>query len=97
MCDEARGCHLGTPKWVIFAEYVRFNRAIVNKPQRPLRVKFAAPRSLSAQKTRGQILVFVGEAMKHTARCSAIGPISQNAVPKKPTLLYKGLRGGRNS
>lgn len=31
MCDEARGCRLGTPKRVIFAEYVRFNRAIVKK------------------------------------------------------------------
>ena len=31
MCDEARGCRLGTPKRGIFAEYVRFNRAIVTK------------------------------------------------------------------
>ena len=31
MCDEARGCRSGTPERVIFAEYVRFNRAIVTK------------------------------------------------------------------
>ena len=31
--------------------------------------------------------------MKHTARCSAIGPISQNAVPKKAYIYYIGLEG----
>ena len=50
MCDEARGCHSGTPDWVIFAEYVRFNRAIVTIPQQYVVKVFRVSRSLSAQK-----------------------------------------------
>ena len=88
MCDEARGCHSGTPVWVIFAEYVRFNRAIVIKPQLLLCVYFAVFPEFVGAILRGQILVFVGKQMKRTAQCSAIGPISQNAIPKKVFHIY---------
>ena len=43
MCDEARGCRPGTPERVIFAEYVRFNRAIVTKNRNAIVVCTAFP------------------------------------------------------
>ena len=50
MCDEARGCRSGTPERVIFAEYVRFNRAIVKKKRNTNVVCTAFP-EFTPQKT----------------------------------------------
>ena len=52
MCDEARGCRSGTLERVIFAEYVRFNRAIVTKNPNTIVVFIAFPEFTPAKNKR---------------------------------------------
>ena len=103
MCDEARGCRPGTPERVIFAEYVRFNRAIVKKkPQHyscVCRFPGVYPAKISVRKSG-----FPREAKETHGAVFGNRPRKSKRSPKKAYINYIGagrmgeiLKGGKNN
>ena len=89
MCDEARGCRLGTPKRVIFAEYVRFNRAIVTKTAT---IVLCGPlsRSLPREKRRVSKSGFPRGANETHGAVFGNPPHESKRSPKKSLHYYIG-------
>ena len=84
---------MGTPEWVIFAEYVRFNRAIVKPTATTVACEIRCSRSLSAQKKAWMNSGFCRERDETHGTVFGNRPHKSKRDPRKSLHYYIGVRG----